>query len=230
MDVVEIYRRAFELFKVNYVIAVPFIVAYILMDVVAYLFGGFWWGGVGFGGNMSPSTFRLGAMLGAALIMMLLSLVLSTLAQGMAIGMCREAIEEGLAHLESGLKVISSRIVGLLIAAILVSILVVMGFILFIIPGLVIGFFLMFTIIALVLEDLDAISAMGRSYRVVRANIGDAFVYALILIAIQIITWILGIIVGFIPIIGALVSSGVSGLTTGYTTLAGVIFFREATT
>jgi uncharacterized membrane protein len=232
MDVVEIYRRAFELFKVNYLIAAPFIAVNI---IVAFLFsllaGGLMMAGGTIAGPHAPpiGMLGLGTVLGAAGALLLLSWVLNILAQGMAIGMSSEALSKGIAHLDSGFEVLSKKLGSLIIASILVGMAVGVGLILLIIPGLIIGFLLMFTIIALVVEDLDAIAAMKRSYQVVRANLGDAFVYAVLMIAIGIIAGIVGAIFRHVPVIGsAILSPAIDGLATGLITIAGVIFFTEA--
>ncbi|WP_456475864.1 DUF7847 domain-containing protein [Candidatus Pyrohabitans sp.] len=225
MDVVGIYRRAFEIFKMNYLIAVPFIGVNIIVGFLYLLVGG-----VMMGTEAAPmNMLSMGAALGAVSTIVLLTLILNILAQGMAIGMGLEALNRGTTSLDRGFDVVSNKLGSLIIAALLVGLAVGAGMLLLIIPGLIIGFFLMFTIVALVVEDLDAISAIKRSYQFVRANIANTFVYAVLMVGVGMVAGIVGTILGIIPLIGPVVLSPiVDGLAAGLVTLAGVIFFTEA--
>ncbi len=233
MDVVEIYRRAFEIFRGNYLIAAPFIAVNIIVALLFMLLaGGLMMAGEG-APPLGPSIGMpgLGAVLGAALVVTLLSWVLNILAQGMVAGMSSAVISRGVTGLEDGFDVLSRKLGGLIIAGVLVSMAVGVGLVLLIIPGLVAGFLLMFTVIALVVEDLDVMAAMKRSYRVVRSNLGDAFAYAVLMVAIWIIAGIIGAVLSKVPVVGySLLSPAVDGMASTIITIAGVLFLREAAT
>ena len=225
MDVVGIYRRASEVLKENYIIAVPFIAANIILAVLSKVM----LGGIMSRGFSLFNPVAIGALLGAAGVITFLSWILNLLAQGMARGMSNEALSRGSCSFESGMDVLSRKLGGLIVASILVGIAVMVGIVLLVIPGLIIGFLLMFTIIALVVENLGAVDAMKRSYSVVRGNLGDALVYGILLIAVLIIAGIIAAILNKIPVIGSVILTPiVRGAASGLITLAGVQFFTEA--
>lgn len=230
MDVVGIYGRAFEIFRANYIIALPFIAVNVF---VALLFG-LLAGGVMMAAEPPalgevPFGVSMGAVLGAAVAVTLLSWVLNILAQGMAVGMSSAALR-GKTSVEVGLEVLGRKLGSLIVAGVLVSLAIGVGFVLLILPGLIIGFLLMFTVIALVLEDLEALEAMRRSYSVVRSNLGDAFVYALLMVALWFVAGMVGALLSKVPVVGySLLSPALDGVVSAVITIAGVLFFTEAT-
>lgn len=226
MDVMGIYKRAFEAFKTNYVISVPFIVVNVILALISIAVVGTAFAGQGVG---APMSFNMGAMMGGFFVLALLGTILNVLAQGLAIGMSLGALEKGFSSLNEGWHAISDKVGSLILASILVGVVVGIGFFLLFIPGLVAFFFLMFTVVALVVENLEATTAMGRSYSVVRQNSGDALIYLLLTLGIMIGAMIVGGILAPIPLLGPLLSTVIQGVSYGIITLAGVAFFREAT-
>lgn len=227
MDIAEIYRRGFELYKTNYAISVPFII----VNFLSFFFSLILLGGMTGAGAapLQTGVSGMGMLAGGAVAIVIISLVLNVLAQGMAIGMCIEALDRGTASLARGWEVLVARASNLIIASILVGLAVGIGLLFFVLPGLVIAFFLWFTIIALIMEELDALTAIKRSYNVVRSNLSSALVYVILAIAIGMGASIVGALLGVIPLIGALFSPVLQGLASGLVTMAGVIFFTRAT-
>jgi len=230
LDVVEMYRRAFGIFRANYIIALPFIAVNVSVALLfGLLAGGVMMAGESAAISGAPLGLSMGAVLGAAVGITLLSWVLNILAQGMAVGMSSAALRGG-ASLDNGLEVLGRKLGPLIVAGLLVSLTVGAGLVLLILPGLIAGFLLMFTAIALVLEDLDALEAMRRSYRVVRSNLGDAFVYALLMVVLWLVGGMLGALLAKVPVVGySLLSPALDGVVSAVITIAGVLFFTEAT-
>ncbi len=229
MDVVGIYTRAVEIFRTNYIIALPFVAVNVFVALLFALLAG----GMMMAGEQplqgNPGLVRMGTIVGAAAFVTLLSWVLNILAQGMAVGMCRAALRNG-ANLEDGIEVLGKKFGALVAASLLVSLIVASGLVLLILPGLVAGFLLMFTVVALVLEDLGAVEAMRRSYAVVRSNLGSAFVYAVLMVALWFIAGMVNALLAKVPVVGyTLLSPLLDGVVSAVITIAGVLFFTEAT-
>lgn len=80
------------------------------------------------------------------------------------------------------------RIVPVIIASLLIGIVVTIGMILLVLPGIVVAFFLMFTLVALMVDNLGVFKAIGYSFRTVGKNFGATFIAFLVIIGLAIIT------------------------------------------
>jgi hypothetical protein len=102
------------------------------------------------------------------------------------------------------LRSIGSRIGGLLVASVVTSIIVLIGSLLFIIPGFVAGVFLMFTAPIIVVERRSWYRAMQRSFQLTRGsfwrNSGILLILFCILFTASII---IGIILGVISVVSS---------------------------
>lgn len=91
--------------------------------------------------------------------------------------------------------------VNVLIAALLVSIIVTIGFVLLVIPGLVALFLTYFTTLFVVDDDAESpVKAIGDSVKLVSSNVGDALLLALLSILVLIagaIALLVGLIVAY---------------------------------
>jgi len=76
---------------------------------------------------------------------------------------------------------------GFIIAAVLVGILTGIGTALCFIPGIIVGFLLMFTIVALLDHNLSPTDAMKASFDVVKNNVGNTILAYLCMAAIVIV-------------------------------------------
>ncbi|MBD8505775.1 hypothetical protein HT102_04660 [Hoyosella sp. G463] len=83
-----------------------------------------------------------------------------------------------------------NNVLHLVLASILVGIMVVLGLILLIIPGLVIAFLTMFTVHSVLDHDMDVISAIKNSFKLVSANVGPALLLVVAFIVLGVLTLI----------------------------------------
>lgn len=101
------------------------------------------------------------------------------------------------------------NLVQLIIAGILVGIATTIGFILLVIPGLIVMFLTYFTTYAVVDDDTPAIDGIKRSVKLTTENVGDALVLALLNVLV--------IIAGAIALcVGLLVAIPVTIFATAY--------------
>ncbi len=154
--------------------------------------------------------------------------IISLIAEGISIIMSYEALEIDKTSLNSGITKVIQRLGSLIVAAILMSLVIGIGFFFFIIPGFIAMFFLIFTVAIVVIEDASPIEAMMKSYRVVRNNIGNTFIYVGIAVFIILIGGIIGKIFETIPLIGKLIlSPALSGAIMTYLYAVLTVFYRE---
>jgi hypothetical protein len=109
------------------------------------------------------------------------------------------SIAIGMAVVRAGLAVVDGRrvevadllrtddLVGYIVAWLLVSVIVGVGFVLLIVPGLIAAFLLAFTSFAVLDRHEDPIGALKTSYRLTSGNVGEVLVLFLVLIALNFI-------------------------------------------
>ncbi|MGE5455189.1 MAG: glycerophosphoryl diester phosphodiesterase membrane domain-containing protein [Methylocystaceae bacterium] len=98
------------------------------------------------------------------------------------------------------------RVLG---ASILITIICVIGFILLIVPGIILALRLQFTIFLIMDEDLGAVEALKKSWEITRGSAGNLFLFWLLCLLI--------IILGFIAlVVGVLVAAPVTYLGLTY--------------
>jgi len=161
--VTEILERSFNLYSQHFVnLYLPFLAAAIVSGLLGALIAAMIW---------VPSIWDpfgayegyLGALIGAGILSGIISWVVSTLAMGAAIRYASEVIGKGRADLSESVSYTASRLLTLLGAAIITGILVAIGLILLIIPGVIL--FLMFAVVVptIVIEKQGIFESLGRS-------------------------------------------------------------------
>ncbi len=195
LEIGEILTTSFDLYKKHFVnLIIPFIVVGVISFVLTLFFA--------FSMLFSFLTFQpqpglIGLSLIGILIVALIVAIISLIIAGMAIKYTGDVIEGGAPTLSATLNYTISRIADLIIASIIVSIVVSIGFLLLIIPGIILSIMFMLTIHAVMLEGKSATEAMSRSRKLVSGRWLKAF---LLIIVIAIIS----IIISIIPFIGPL--------------------------
>jgi len=199
MTISDIFSRSFEIYKENPVIIVPSLIPIawaiiatftILAGVYGTIAGGFLYGDF----EEFLTTLITTLIIGIA-IFVIVFIILLILAEGMTIVMVRDAFEGRGADLSSAWESTKGKIGALLIASILVAVIVGLGYICLIIPGLILTFLLYFVAQAIMIDDEGAVGSLKASYRFVMSNLGDSVIIILISIAIA-------FILSIIPIIG----------------------------
>jgi len=125
----------------------------------------------------------------------IVSLILNTLVSGMAVKYASDLLERGYADLNEVFKFTLSKFVTLLIAAIITSIIAVLGFICFIIPGIIL--LIIFTLVTpvIMIEQTGAFESLGRSKKLVDKRWLKTFTILLIIfIVLLLVSLITGLI------------------------------------
>jgi hypothetical protein len=228
MDIVAILKEGFEVSKKNLVIFMPTVAVAIIMFVLLLVFLGGSVATIALRGG-DPSAAAVGGMLGGMFIVAVAGMVLGFIAYAMTVAMADEAISKGSTSFDTGMEKAKASLVNVLIASILVGIVVGIGFMLLIIPGLVAIFFLIFTLPAIVLDNLGAVDGMKKSYEIVKANVGDIIVLIVVIFGLGVLLSIISWVLRFIPLLGQLVSMLLSGAFGGYLTVVIVRVYRQLT-
>ncbi|MCF7916027.1 MAG: hypothetical protein K9L66_12745 [Spirochaetaceae bacterium] len=234
MNITAVLRDSFDVMKKNWVLFVPFLAAFVLMALISLITVGSM---VPFGDFESMGTMSQKEAIGVAgtsfvvfFIMMVLSGIIGLLAHGMTITMIDDALKTEKATLSGGWTKTLQRIFPLLIAAVLVGLIVSIGFILLVLPGIVAIFFLMFSIIAVITNQTNGFAALAHSARTVFRNIKATIVLFLVLIALGVLFAIVSVILGLIPILGVILSIAASAIFGVYTTIFLVISYNKLET
>jgi len=182
----------------HYIIAVPSIIAVLIVFFVSLAV------------IPSPEDTR------RLVVMGFFSMLLSLYAHGVTLAMAREALETGSTSLNTA-SFIATRLAGTFVAAIVIIIaLVTVGFMLLVIPGLIAGFFLMFTLPSVVADSAGTMEALQNSFTVIRANMRDALMFYGILIAFGLIFSMANILLSVVPVIGQVAGVILSGAFWGF--------------
>jgi hypothetical protein len=204
MTISDLLSRAFEIYKENPIIVVPSLlpVAWSIISTVflaALIFG------TATRPYYSPYSYDSGGammswvagMMGGMAVFLIGFLALLVIAEGMTIEMIREAFEGGRADLSSAWESTKGKLAALIVAAIVVSVILFFGYVLLVIPGLILTLLLYFVAQAIMIDNKGALESLGASYNFVKANLTDSAIVALLSIAIY-------FVLSMIPLLGIL--------------------------
>lgn len=186
--------------------------------------------GPGMGPAMGPGAGYAGmvvANLWLHLLWAIIAGILIIAGHAVTVLMVGQVLQLGTTSLAKGIEQAKLRLVQLVIAAAITAVLVGIGFVLFVLPGLIVGFFLLFTFVAVALEEYSALGGIRKSFVVVKDRLGDAFVFFLLLVALGVLFALLNRILLFIPIVGGILSLILSGIYSGYASTLVVLGYRE---
>lgn len=233
MSISKVFKESLAVARGNPLIFIPMLAASIFSALVGLIFVG---SAVPMLQNMSADQIAnnpeqalagAGAAAGGMFLFSIISGFVGLITHSMTVGMADIAFQGEKASLKNGWERIISRIVPVIIASILMGIFVGLGLILLVLPGIILAFFLMFTLIAVVVSDLGAFQAIGRSFKTVGKNFGATFVTFLVIIGLAIITGLLNFIISLIPVLGIVLSMIVFAVFTGFVTIFLVRVYRE---
>lgn len=233
MSISALLKESFGVSKQNPLIFVPLLVASVFSALVSLIFVGSAMPMAGrFAGeqmaeNPEAALTGLGAAMGGMFLVFILSGIVGLLAHGMTVAMADLALKGEKASLGAGWGRLVARIVPMIIASILVGVIVSVGMMLLVLPGLILAFLLMFTLVSVMVDDAGAFDALGRSFRTVTGNFKATFIFFLVLIALGVLSGLAGMIVGLIPILGVVLTMIVSALYTGYISIFVVDAYRN---
>jgi hypothetical protein len=199
MTVGEIFSRSWEIYKTYPVIIVPSLIPALWAFVgMTFLMAGV--AGWALFGDMSYlSFFAAASMMGWMMLFLIVLVVLFIIAQGLTIEMIRGALRGQNVNLSSSWEASKSKMATLIFASILSSISIAVGYMLLLIPGLILTAVLYFVAQAVMIDESGVIESLSASYRFVRANLEDSVVIIIISMAI-------GLVLAAIPAIGPILS------------------------
>jgi hypothetical protein len=237
IDAMAELQNAFQALTKNWILALPtgvasliatafflFVVAATLASVAgAGILGS---NNAGGAGAALAGAGGLTAIVGGIIIVLLLLLANATV-----VGAAENVWRGQPADLSGGLQRAMNKLPALfvlfligIVAAIICGVLVIaLG--LGILLALVLGFFFMYAIPAIVVGNQGAVEALGTSYRLVRANIQASLTAFLGIIVVSIVGDIVIRLFHFIPLLGVIVAFFVGGLTAAYAALVAVRFY-----
>lgn len=199
----DLFTRSFQLLLEKPAIIVPTLLPFLWLLIVSIIGPGviltlFYTDPYGLGAAYATPTL-MGVLAGYTLFT-LIFFALYMIAEGMTVELVRQAHDESRANLGEAFGATMNHIGHLLLATLLVGILVAIGELLFVLPGLILMFLFWFVPQAVMLDDEGGLSSLGQSYHFFRENGGDAF----ILVLVSIVIYSLLALLSWVPVIGAL--------------------------
>jgi hypothetical protein len=165
----------------------------------------------GTGSGMSAFGMGYGLTFG----FMILNAIIQSIFIGGIIAMTQEAMRTGSTHISTGFNIISQRAGALIVTNVVVSIIIAVGLILCIIPGVIFCYWWIFALTAAALEGTDLERSMNSSKEFSAAHDSLGFIVALIVVLI-----IVQLIVGLMSAFGFLMMAVSLGLWPAILTVA----------
>ena len=149
----------------------------------------------------------LGALVLLVAVNFFVNIVFSTIAQGSAIKLASEQITKGQVNFGASIRFAVSRLLSIWALSIIVGIIVVLGFIALIVPGIILAIMFSLALPVLLIENKGVTESMGRSRQLVSHRWGKTFGTFLVLgIIVLIASLIFSAITAPLGIIGPVVN------------------------
>ncbi|WP_018526151.1 hypothetical protein [Alkalispirochaeta alkalica] len=225
MNILTVFKETIAASRDNPLLFVPMLASLVFSAIINLIFAG---STIPMLGNLSGEQIAAhperalagaGAAIGTIMVVNAISSFVGFLAHGMTIGMADIALKRESVTLQTGWERLVSRIVPLVITSVMVIVIVMFGFILLVIPGLIAAFFLMFALIAVMVDDLSAGKALGQSVNTVKKNIGAALITLLLILGLTFPVLVLNFTIVFIPILGVILSTLLFSIYTAFITI-----------
>lgn len=221
-DIVGHFRTGLDVIRRYPVMAVPPLAAQLVMFVLTLLFVVTAGAGVVVGG-LAGGLFAGGL---AFVLVTLIGGILTLVASGVTIVMARDALARREPSMGEALGAVMDRLVDVLVASILVMVIVGVGMVLLVIPGIVAAVFLMFTLPAVLLDGTGAVDALKRSAALVKDNLGPVVGLIVGWIVAVIVVMIISQILRFVPLVGRLASALLFGVFIAYLSIVVVSVYQ----
>jgi hypothetical protein len=204
-------KEAWTLVKRNYTITLPTIFSIFVVSFLA----------LGIIGSPEDAS-------GIALVSFL-SGIISLYAHGVTLVMADEALVSGSTSLRTAGRAAGRFFLPFALASVIISVVVGLGLALFLVPGLIAAYFLMFAMTAVAVDGAGALTALSRSYRVVRGSAREAFVLFVFLFVAALAFGLLNLVLSVIPVVGQLAGVILSGIFGGGAAVLLVRTYRDLT-
>ena len=225
MSVGRILKKGLEIIRKDPVIIAPSILVSIASGLLSVLvIGGH--AAITGPGEMDEIGGRVAGPMYVKSFMAIVGWILHSFAQGMVVSMVVEVEDKGRTSLGHGFSSAKKRAGSLLFAGFAVGILIMIGFMLFFIPGILVAYIFLFTFVIIMLEESSPIDAMKRSVQVVRSNLSYTFALFASIIGVGLLAVVVNILFR-VSIIGLLVGMAVSGVYMAYTGVVALKAYQE---
>lgn len=143
-------------------------------------------------------------LLAMAILLGIIPWIISTIANGVCVKCASDLIEKGKASLGESFNFTLNKLLSLLAAALITGILIGLGFIALIVPGIILYIMFYLVVPSVMIENIGAFGSLSRSRRLVSNRWLKTLVLSLIV----------GMITGFVSFIGSLIGGplGIYGL------------------
>jgi hypothetical protein len=235
MSIVGMLKMSLARLKENPVILVPILAISVILAILSLILIGTMVPQMGpFQSDAAISAEEAvgfaGMALGRFITLMVIASIVGLLGHGMTVLMANDALAGNPVSLKDAWNRTSGRVVALVLASLLVGIIVSLGFVLLVIPGIILAFFLMFTFVALMLNESNPLQAVGRSFQVVKQNFASVFVFFLVLIALGFLVAVVNMVIGLIPVLGSILAVILGSVYATFVSVFVVAVFNELTT
>jgi uncharacterized membrane protein len=207
-DIGAIFKEAALVLRNNHSLAIPTIITILAVSLVSLAV------------MPSPEDTSKVLLLGFT------SMLLSLFAHGVTLAMAREALETGSTSLSTAYFIAFRLFVTLISVSFVMIALVVLGSILFLLPGIIAAFLLMFAMPSIVVDSAGALEALGRSYAVVRANMKESAMFFAVIVLLGLTLGIFNLIITTVPVVGQLISLALSGAFGGFVSVVTVRAYK----
>ncbi len=133
-----------------------------------------------------------------------ITLVVQLVVSAMLIHMAQRAEEGAVPTLGESYRVSMERLGDIVVASCIVGIAVGIGLLFFVLPGLVLAFFFIFTFQEIIVKGKSAFEAITGSYELVKETFSNTLGFFILLL---IVTLIIGGILGLVPMVGNFVAT-----------------------
>jgi len=181
MTVGEILSKAFEIYKKNPLIIVPSLIPIVALILGLIILASF----IGMAALIGEGGFLAFFAIAGLFLFFIILIILFFMAAGLTIEMIREALAGNRADLNIAWETSKPKMKPLILTSILAAILTALGYVLFIIPGLILSVIFYFMAQAVMIDGKSGTMALKTSYGFVKANLADSLTIILIAVAIS---------------------------------------------
>lgn len=226
LRVEEILRRSLELYKARFIqFWVPFIILALVNQALMVALG------IGFEAPTRAGTFAelLGFFVDLIPKLVFYGIVgwaINTVVSAMVMRYSSDLLEKGQANFREGFDSALTRLVPLLTATVITSILIILGLVCVVVPGIILS--IMFSLVApvIVIEKVGALESLARSRKLVSKRWGKTFAtFLLIIIVLAPVSLIANTISRPFGSMGAIIASVITALIQPISPIAIVFLY-----
>lgn len=193
MDIRPAINESIVVFRKNPLMAVPSVIVSVLIHLMYSV-----------AGRMPHGSCAI-ALMGLA------SMTLTLYAHGVTLAMAREALDEGSASLMHAVFTARARLVPFLVASAVISLVVGIGSVLFLLPGMAAAYFLMFALPSIAVEGRGPFGALLRSIALVRAGMKESMAVFVAVVVGALVLSMVNTFLKLIPLAGQVASWALTG-------------------